>query len=108
MLPEVSDCAARAFMELVDGPWAFISDYAYAIPPRGQGLGCPDLIQALIAKTRMLVLIVLSEIELLLDECNGSQSFRLYSQIHAGPGSQILFLRKRLSRCTESRAARPW
>ena len=54
MLPEVSDCADRAFMELVDGPWAFISDYANAIPPQGQGLGWPDLTQALIAKTRKL------------------------------------------------------
>ena len=42
MLPEVWDCAVRVFTELVDGPWAFISDYANAIPPQGQGLGWPD------------------------------------------------------------------
>jgi hypothetical protein len=37
MLPEVWDCKARKFMDLVDGPWPFISEcYANAIPPQGQ------------------------------------------------------------------------
>ena len=37
MLPEVWDCAARMFMDLVDGLSSFISQYANAIPPQGQG-----------------------------------------------------------------------
>jgi len=42
MLPEVWDCAARVFMDLFDGLSSFISEYANAIPPQGQGLGWPD------------------------------------------------------------------
>ena len=42
MLPEVWDCSARVFMDLVDGLSPFISEYANANPPQGQGLGWSD------------------------------------------------------------------
>jgi hypothetical protein len=42
MLPEVWDCASRVFMDPVDGLSPFISEYANAIPPQGQGLGWLD------------------------------------------------------------------